>query len=421
MVKTLHPIGEISASISLASDRLVRLERQENTVAIENGTIHVATPRGETPALDAVSAVVRALADPLDFPPLAAATVPGDRVAIALDDNVPCAASVVDGAVQAFQNAGVDPDAIAIVTTDAESARLCREGFGDDTANSPHFVVHDPENNANLCLVGVTKRGEPLLVNRTIFDADVVLPIGCARLDNCGVYSSLFPRFSNAAAIERYQTPGNLGSTGDADHRLREMNEAGWLIGVPMVVQVVPGPGETIAHVVAGEPNAVAQRADQLCRARWLLNIPQQVSLVIATITGGAQAQRWENVGRALATAEHLVVDGGAVAICSNLEQAPGQSLGRLIGSTDLAKTERKILHDHNEDSWPAWQLAGALQRGPVYFLSQLDSETVEDLGIAPIADIAELVRLAGRHESCIVIEDSQHAVVAVDGTNYES
>jgi hypothetical protein len=171
---------------------------------------------------------------------------------------------------------------------------------------------------------------------------------------------------------------------------------------------------------VAGEPHAVALRCEQLCRERWLLHSPHQVSLVIATITGGSQAQRWDNVGRALATAENLLVDGGAVAICSNLDQAPGESLGRLIGSNDLEKTERKILHDHGDDSVPAWHLVRALQRGPVYLLSQLDAETVEDMGLAPVANVEEIVRLAQRHESCAVVEDSQHAVVTVDNEEPE-
>ena len=56
-----------------------------------------------------------------------------------------------------------------------------------------------------------------------------------------------------------------------------------------------------------------------------------------------------------------------------------------------------------------------ALQRGPVYFLSQLDAETVEDMGLAPMADVAELTRLASRHDSVIVLPDSQHAVVTVE------
>ena len=76
----------------------------------------------------------------------------------------------------------------------------------------------------------------------------------------------------------------------------------------------------------------------------------------------------------------------------------------------------RKISHDHDADSWPAWQLARALQRGPVYFLSQLDAETVEDMGLAPVESVDDLVRLAGRHESFVVVEDSQNAVVKLAG-----
>jgi hypothetical protein len=58
--------------------------------------------------------------------------------------------------------------------------------------------------------------------------------------------------------------------------------------------------------------------------------------------------------------------------------------------------------------------LARAVERGPVYLLSQLEDETIEDLGLAPVADIDEIIRLAGRHESCIVLEDAQHTVVHV-------
>jgi hypothetical protein len=182
-----------------------------------------------------------------------------------------------------------------------------------------------------------------------------------------------------------------------------------------MVVEVIPAANEEVAQVIAGEPHSVTKRAKQLYREQWSFRSPHRASLVIATVTGGTQAQTWKNVGRALATAARLVTDDGAVAICSNLEQPPGESLGRLIGTSDLAATQRRLLRDHAEDSWPAWQLARALQRGPVYFLSQLDAETVEDMGLAPMTDVAELTRLASRHDSVIVLPDSQHAVAMVE------
>jgi hypothetical protein len=412
LVKTPHAIGEISGRIESATDHLVRLMREGDAVS-ENGkrrgASHVALSPRELPA-----AVIRALEAPLEFPPLGAGIVPGDRVAIAVDENVPCVGAVVRGAVEAFQRAGVEAADISVVTSDAATGRLCKEAFSGE-GSPPQFVTHDPDDKDNLCLVGQTRRHEPLLINRTIFDADVVLPIGCARVDGGSTYESLFPRFSSAPALEKYRSPMLHHPEKTANDQTREIEEAGWLVGVPMVVQVVPGAEETVVAIVAGDPHAVAQRCGELCRELWSLHSPQQVSLVIATISGGAETQNWQNVGRALAAAEQLLDQGGAVAVCSNLEMPPGESLGRLIGSSDLEKTARKIAHDHGADSVPAWHLARALQRGPVYFLSQLDDDTVEDMGLAPIASTAELVRLVGRHESCAVVEDSQHAVVTVD------
>ena len=35
-------------------------------------------------------------------------------------------------------------------------------------------------------------------------------------------------------------------------------------------------------------------------------------------------------------------------------------------------------------------------------------------MGLAPIADFDQLARLAGHHESCLVLDDSQYAVATV-------
>jgi hypothetical protein len=148
---------------------------------------------------------------------------------------------------------------------------------------------------------------------------------------------------------------------------------------------------------------------------QWSFRSPQQVSLVIANISGGPEAQNWQNIGRALATAEPLLAEGGAIAICSNLAEPPGESMSHLMGAQDIERAERKILREHAADSIPAWHAAQALRRGPVYLLSQLDSETVEDLGFAHVERIEDLARLAGRHESCILMDDSQRMIVTVD------
>ena len=402
MVKTLHPIADIS-NVVRDSDRRVPLERESGAVTFEQSS-----------SMDVAKAVVKALAEPLDYPPLSASIVPGDRIAIALDEAVPCAPEIVRGIVESLNRAGIDGDGISVVTRDIESSQLCCAELTKDGQSAIAFVVHDPDDENELCLVGVTKKHGPLVVNRTIFDADVVLPVGVARSDDSGVYDSLFPRFSNSETIARFHTPASMNSEASHADRVRETDEAGWLIGAPLVIEVVPGADDTAAHVVAGEPHAVANEVHRLVQEQWTARSPQRASLIIATITGGVAAQNWQNVGRALAAAEQLVADDGAIAICSNLEQSPGESLGRLLGSDDLADTERRILRDHAADSWPAWQLSRALQRGPVYFLSQLQADTVEDMGMAPVESLEEIVRLASRHESYIMLEDAQHAIPSV-------
>jgi nickel-dependent lactate racemase len=408
LVKSLSPAGTITSRVQRGAGRLVRLEHKLD---------------GQAPpalAVDPRAATKHALAKPLDFPPLAAALVPGDRVAIAVDEAVPCVAGVVRGAIDALADAGVSLDAISVVLGDTRVRDLCRAELDDNVTKAVHFVVHDPDDPHDLCFVGLINKQQPLRINRTIFDADLVLPIGCARLPgirgSCGAYDSLYPRFSDAEAIDRFRAPGARATAELRKAARRETNEAGWQLGVAMAVRVVPGAAGSVAEVVAGEPRAAARHAQLLCERQWSFRATERASLVVAAVGGGPAEQTWDNVARALALAERLVADDGAVAICSALDRPPGKSLSRLIGSQDFAAVERKARNDHTADSWPAWQLARALQRGPVYFLSRLDGDTVEDMGLAPVADVEELVRLAGRHESCIVLDDSQHTLVTVNG-----
>jgi nickel-dependent lactate racemase len=368
---------------------------------------------GSLAVADSTAAARAALESPLKYPALAEGVVPGDQLAIALDEAVPDAANIVRGAIAAATAAGIAPGAITIVACDENFCKGLREEVGE----AVRVVVHDPDDPVNLALVGLNEKNERMLVNRSIFEADVVLPIGCARLAGvagCGVFESLFPRLSDAETIGRLRTPSQRSTAARIAKSQRKADEAGWLLGVALVMQVVPGADGKVVEVVAGDPQAVAERCQQRCEELWSFRVPQRASLVIANVTGGPQEQTWENIGRALAAIEPLVDEGGAVAICSDLDTGPAHALGQLIGNTEPAEVERGVQNDHSADSWPAWQLARAVQRGPVYFLSQLDAGNVEDLGLAPIESLDELVRLASRQESCLVLDDSQYIVATV-------
>ena len=83
----------------------------------------------------------------------------------------------------------------------------------------------------------------------------------------------------------------------------------------------------------------------------------------------------------------------------------------------DPTTQQSHLRNDAENDTWSAWELVQALDQGPVYLLSDLNPEMVEDLGIAPVGNIVEFARLASRHESCIVLPDAHHVVAAVSSS----
>ncbi|MEX0677296.1 MAG: lactate racemase domain-containing protein [Pirellulales bacterium] len=369
-------------------------------------------PRGE-PIERVAEAVMGALAEPLDFPPLVQACLPGDKVVLALDRGVPGAAAIVRQTVEVLLGGGVGAADITLVCAPAGSAGP--DPLGELPAAVRKSVacrVHDPRNRPSLSYLAAAADGRPIYVNRAIHDADLVIPIGVLRLaDSLGYHgakSALFPAFSDAESLERFRSPKAAGL--DERNRLRKQaDEVSWLLGVRFTIQVVPGATGEILHVLAGDLDAVSREGSRLCDAAWSYAVPERASLVVAAIEGDAAEQTWENVGRALAAASHALAEDGAVVICSELAEPFSPALQRIVGADDLDDALHEIARERLSDALVAAELVRALKRGRVYLVSRLDDESVEELGVLPV-DRRGVSRVAGRHPSCIVLAGAQNA-----------
>jgi hypothetical protein len=366
---------------------------------------------------DPAAAVRAALAAPAGYPPVAAATVPGDRVAIALQAGAPQAASVLRGAIGALLEAEVSPAMITVVSENAIEGReeLVRE-LSAMGAAAAKFGVHDPDDEQGLAMVGVTAHGEPLRLNRTLAEADFVLPIGVGRMGGNGTsdeekFSGLFPQFSSRQSAERSRLQALSDAPKDHRRRTAEINEAGWLLGVGMTISIVPGAAGSVAAVVAGDPETVARSSAQQMREIWERPIERRADLVIAALAGNHREQTWENVAAALTAATALVDSGGAIALCTELDELPTGPLELLREAVDFGEVQRELARHHAVEAHAAMVLAHALESGPVYLRSRLAADVVESLGMTPIEDDEELSRLAAGRDHCVVIEEAQRIV----------
>lgn len=397
-------------------DSQVELGLADEAVVAECGM-----PRG-SPIRDVSTATAASLRSPLEYPSLADATTPADRIVVVLESGVPQVEPIVAAVIGCLVEAGVDPDGLTLLRTptDVESGRGDpRRDLPEALKRSIPVITHEPDNRRKMAYLAATRHGDPVFLNRAITDADVVVPIGRIRSAASpgyhGMNGVVFPAFSDHPTQQRFRTPPGEGEKSHQARLVVECDEVGWLLGVTFAVGIVPGPGEEILEVLAGEIGAVRAHGRELYEQAWWHTVPRKASLVVAAIQGGASQQTWQNVGTALDLAGELVEEGGAIAVCCDLSAQPGPAVQHLIGARSRQIAMRQIRKDRAEDVLQATQLARALDRADVYLLSRLDHAMVEDLEMAPISNTAELVRLAHRHQSCILVSNAPNAIVTVE------
>lgn len=407
----------MDCTIHYGIDSFARLEIGDPALTAICGT-----PAGDS-LDDVVQATTAAIDAPLDYPSLALSTTPSDRIVLALEHAVPCAAELVSATVVYLVEHGVDPDGLTVLQSqadvDAHAENPCRL-LPPSLADRVALEVHDPTDRQKLAYLAATEAGDPILLNRTIHDADLVLPIGCMHGENTpgyfGVLGSLYPTFSDKQTLHLYRGRAALARRSDERARLsQQVEEIGWLLGVTLALAVVPGAGDRIQCVLAGEHHALEHRARELYRQTWACRAPRRSELVVAAIEGGPAQQTWWNVGRALCAAAELVEDGGAIALCCDLQNRPGPAVQHLIGEASHKTALKQINRQRPADALPAMQLAKTLSDHKIYFLSRLDDDLVEELDMIPLASAAELSRLVARAGSCTLVANATRAEVSIE------
>ena len=157
------------------------------------------------------------------------------------------------------------------------------------------------------------KAGEAILINRTLHEADVVLPISCLRdrrtAGYFGIHGAVYPTFSDAKTQQRFRGVSTLHShcrchdqshahnhehehehghkhnrerDGNGDDRRRELaadvEHVAWLLGLMFTVQVVPAAGDRVLHVLAGQSDSVRRHGEQLYQAAWATPVERRAA-----------------------------------------------------------------------------------------------------------------------------------------------
>jgi nickel-dependent lactate racemase len=379
-------------------------------------------PRGEL-VTDVRAATRAALKEPLQFPCLERAVVPGDRVVLAVDAAIPRGGEVLAEVLQTLLAARIELDSVTVLLSPNDRAethesmqRIVQQQIGDGV----EWIVHDPADESGLSYLAASKAGDPIYFQRCLAEADLVIPIGVLRPERSpgyvGVCGGLFPNFTDQKTRERFRAGYRKKWRTHQSAWREEVEEATWLLGVQLTIQVVPGAGDDILGVLAGELATVRNRGRDWLRQAWRWEFAESTPLVVTSVEGGSEQQTWSNVAAAFASAAAVVEPGGTIAVCTRLTDSPGIALQALAMDDDDRSLVGKRKQRVPEDLIPATIIREIRRQRRLFLMSGLAGEMVEELGLGHVESTHELMNLVKRSERGIVVGNAHYASLHVVG-----
>ncbi len=364
---------------------------------------------------DAAAAVEAALEAPFGFPPLRRSLTPDDRLAVVVEGPLPGLVDLLVPVLDHAVRAGVSPGAITLVCSHGADT----EWVNDLPDHLEEVVVepHDPADQRRLAYLATTAGGKRLYLNRTVVEADQALVLTARRYDlllgHAGAEGALYPNLADQQAQQEVAGRLNLDVPGEAPWPTRrEAVEVTWLLGQPFFIQAIPGPGDTVARVVAGATEACAEGA-RLLDALWRQEVPRPADVVIATLGGDPAGHTFADLAAAAACAARVVKPQGRIVLLSRAAPPLGAAGEALLRHDDARSALAALGRRPALELGPALQWARAAEQARLSLLSGLPPDTVEELFATPLAGPAEAQRLLAG-QSCLVLEDAHKALAVL-------
>lgn len=373
--------------------------------------------RAAVEQIDLAKAFCESLESPLFYPPLNQTVFPGDQVALAIQSNLPHACDVINTFVDEFVRNGFSANDLTIVVTKRMGQQLELDlsrfesveskqdepppvveiPFGDHQLK---FQVHDTENSAGHSYLAANEAGEPVMVNRVMVDADVVIPVGALNPGDTGTQvDCVYPTFSSSEIIERFDKDNRFLA------RRQEIELANDTLGSFFVVQLVCGPGNEIQRVICGARKDATELALSETNKTWKFEWEGDAEVTVATIESEPIDQQWDDVATAVVTANRVAAGNGPIVVWADISGRPSSPFKKACSSQfediNLSKLNRSIQ-----------DFAAVLKERPVFLRSGLNREVTEELGLGYIEELEQVVRISEPYECGLLIRDAHRCQV---------
>ena len=341
--------------------------------------------------------VARALQEPIGSPRLRDIVRSGERIAIVTSDitrPMPTA-KVMPALLDELYAGGVRPEDITLVfalgshrpQTDEEHRKLA----GERAYAEIRCVDSDP----NDCVsYGVTSRGTPVDITRVVAEADRRICLGNIEYHYFAGYSggakAIMPGVSTRAAIQanhsRMVLPECCAGALETNPLRMDIEEAGAMVGIDFILNVVLSEHKEILRAVAGDPVAAHRAGCAFLDALYRKELTEAADIVLVSQGGAPKDLNLYQTQKALDNAKHAVKDGGVIILIGSCREGLGERTFEewMTAAPTAHSLIERIQREFKLGGHKAAAIAMVLERAEVDLVSELDDDFVRSLFLVP-------------------------------------
>ena len=257
-------------------------------------------PQSLPPVADPAAEAARSLTEPVGSARLSERLHPGSKVALVVDDGSrPTPVHhLYPSVLEELHRGGITDADITVVPAIGLHRGMTEEEIRQRLDIPPEaplqFVNPDCDDPATLVNLGTTRRGSPVLINRTVAESDFVVSIGCIEphiiASFGGGYKNIIPGVAGRATTAHNHTlncaPATFNMVGqpiDENPMRLDLEEGAAMLKPPVfIVNAILDNQQQVVRVVAGDP-ILAHRAGVAASASlYGVSVPKPAEVVIA-------------------------------------------------------------------------------------------------------------------------------------------
>ena len=368
---------------------------------------------------DIKEATLNALCSPVESAPLKDVVQKGDKVAVIVSDitRLVRTADFLPVVIDEINAGGVpDEDITIVVATGTHRAHTPEEDVlvcGQKIVNRIKIHQHDCRNNAELVDLGVTSRGTPILIDKTVAEADKIIITGAVSLHPMagfgGGRKAVMPGVSGHATIMHNHAIALAPKVGDGCNPLCE---TGLLEGNPLhedmvevtkkldpafLVNMVFTPEGKLHEVVAGHWYKAWEKGCKDLVAMAGVPIKELADVVFASAGGSPKDMNLYQSCKAHMNAVFAVKKGGIMILtleCPDIKEPA--IFTDWFSKSDVLQFEKDVRADFSIPAFVAFKTRCIVNSLTTYLVTKPENfEFVRQTGQIPVASLEEAWLLA--------------------------